>query len=352
MSNFEDFMGRLDPKTARRVQVAQQIELVKRPLASLGLTNALNDGIGAGRVTLLYGNTSSGKSVLMFQSIGIWQKMGLVCALVDAEGTYEKSFGARLGVNNDELILVTARSSGKIEAAITPLMQQHIDIIVVDSISQILPEVFIEKDGVTMSETRKQIGAHAKAITNLVNGIHYINEKTAVILISQTTTYIDPNNGMVKQIPHGGQKVSFASTQIIKLKSSSTENQQIKGELQMGDRIIEQPIGRKVEYLVEKNKLGRQHMKGSYDLYYAGADVGVDLYGEVLDLAEVFGLVVRKGAWYTNTLTGEQHQGRAKSIAALKADDSTYAGLRDKVNEFMQADKANVETYVGDEDGI
>jgi RecA/RadA recombinase len=46
------------------------------PLASRGLTHALGGGIGKGRMTLLYGNTSSGKSLLMMQSIGLWQKQG------------------------------------------------------------------------------------------------------------------------------------------------------------------------------------------------------------------------------------------------------------------------------------
>lgn len=351
---FEELMGRLDPKTAKRVKVAQEIELIKYPLASLALTNGLNGGIGAGRLTTCYGNTSAGKTAQFLQSIGIWQReYGLSCAFVDAEGTYEKSWAKRLGVNNDELILIQSKSSGRIEKEAVPLLQAGLDILVVDSISQILPEVFIEKDGVTMSENRKQLGAHAKAITNLTNGLLYVNEKTAIVYLSQTTTHIDPNTGMVKQIPHGGQKVPFASSQIIRLKSSSTENSQHKGELTLGDRIIEQPIGRKVEWLVEKNKLGRQHTKGSYDFYYAGENVGIDLYGEVLDLAEVYGLVFKKAAWYTNTLTGEQFQGRPKFISNLRNNETQFAMLRDKVDSFLKEENAAADSYTeSDDDGI
>lgn len=335
MSNFDQFVNGLDPKTAKRIKVAEEIELIKHPLASVGLTNALGGGIGAGRVTLCYGNTSSGKSALFQQSIGeLWQPAGLVCAYVDAEGTYEKNWGSRLGINNKELILIQSKSSGRIEKEIKPYIEGGIDIIIIDSISDILPEVFIDKDG-GMQEDRKQIGAHAKALTNLVNGIHYINEKTAVVLISQTTTKIEQT--YVKQVPHGGQKIPFASSQIIKLTSSSTEKQQIMGELQMGDRIIDQPIGRKVEYFVEKNKMGRQHMKGLYDLYYAGKFVGIDTYGEITDLAETFGILKKSGAWYTNTLTGEQFQGRGNVVTNLKNDKETYGLVRGKVEEYLTA---------------
>lgn len=351
---FEDLMGRLDPKTAKRVKTAQEIELIKYPLASLALTNGLNGGIGAGRLTTCYGNTSAGKTAVFLQSIGIWQReFGLSCAFVDAEGTYEKSWAQRLGVNNDELILIQSKSSGRIEKEAVPLLQAGLDILVVDSISQILPEVFIEKDGVTMSDNRKQLGAHAKAITNLTNGLLYVNERTAIVYLSQTTTHIDPNTGMVKQIPHGGQKVPFASTQVIRLKSSSTENAQIKGDLTLGDRVIEQPIGRKVEWLVEKNKLGRQHTKGSYDFYYAGENVGVDLLGEVFDLAETFGLMEKSGTWYTNTVTGERLQGRKQWVNLFRKDESQFHAMRDKVDGLLRAESAAADSYTeADDDGV
>lgn len=305
--DFTEFLGTLDPKTARAIKTATETKTEKLPLASERLTTALNGGVGKGRITLLYGNTSSGKTAMLLQSIGMWQRMGKVCAFVDAEATYDKDWAESLGVNNEELILVQKRSFGRITDAITPLLEAGIDAIVIDSISMALPEGFVDKDGgVADYNNMKQLGAHAKACSTMCNSIHYSNESTAVVLISQTTTEIGQT--YTKQVPHGGKKTQFASSQIIKLTSSNTDAKQIKGEVRIGDMLLMEPIGRKVEAVVEKNKLGPQSRSCEYDFYYAGDHVGVDSVGEVVDDAVKYRIVEKAGAWLK--FDGQQWQGR------------------------------------------
>jgi len=318
--NFEDFVAGLDPKTAKRIKTAQQTKTIKLPLASYGMTKALNGGIAKGRITLLYGNSSSGKSLLMMQSVGLWQPQGLVCAWVDAEGAYEKEWAGRLGVDNNELILIQSKSSGKIEDEIRPLLEAKIDVLVIDSISDIMPEIFIGKDGSLNAQgDRKQIGAHAKAVTALVNGILYSNEETAVVLISQTTTQIEQT--YVKQVPHGGKKVQFAASQIIKLTSSNTDAKQIKGDVNVGEMTFQQPIGRKVDGMVEKNKLGPQHRICAYDMYYAGTAPGIDTIGEILDEAIKYDVIVKGGSWFK--WSGMQWQGRDDTVEFFKSSSAS-----------------------------
>jgi len=333
-SNYEKFLSGLDPKTAKEVRSAAETETKRFPLASEGLTRNLGGGIGAGRITLAYGNQSSGKSLLFMQSVAMWQKMGLVCAWVDAEGVWDKSWAARLGINNEELILIQSKSAGRIEKKIRPYMENRIDIVVIDSISDIMPEVFIDKDGALADpENRKQLGAHAKAITGLINGMLFVNDQTAIVLISQTTTKIEST--YVKQVPHGGQKVLFASSQIIKLTSSGTEGQQITGEVTLGGRIITAPVGRKVDAYVEKNKMGPQSLSTKYDIYYAGKFVGIDTFGEIVDFAELLGVVEKKGAWFKHTPTDKQYQGRTNLINALRDDNELLELTKKHINMRM-----------------
>jgi recombination protein RecA len=329
MTRLDDFLATLSPKVAKQFTTAIESKTEKLPTASYRLNKALNGGIAKGHITLLYGNTSSSKTALMLQSIAKWQKMGQVCAFVDAEGTYSKEWAERLGVNNDELILIRRRSFGRITDEMVPLLEAEIDVIVVDSISMALPEVFVDKEGgVVDFKDMKQMGAHAKSCTIMTNAIHYANESTAVVLISQTTTEIGQT--YTKQIPHGGKKILFASSQIIKLSSSATDANQIKGETYAGDFIIERAIGRPVNGVVEKNKLGPQSRTFSYDFYYDGGFVGIDTIGEIVDDAVAYSIIKKGGAWFS--FDDLKWQGRPSVVAALRADAELESLIRKQIH--------------------
>lgn len=311
---LEDFLAGLDPKTAKRIKTAQETEVVFLPTASHGLNKILNGGVAKGRICLIYGNQSAGKSLVMQQSVGQWQRMGLVVAWVDSESAWDKKWAERLGVNNEELILIQSKSSGRIEDELAPLLENKIDVVVIDSISDIMPEAFIGKDGSLNDQVdRKQIGAHAKAITALINGILYRNEDTAVVLLSQTTTFLGQT--YVQQVPHGGKKALFASSQIVRLTSSNTDAKQIKGNVYVGDLALEKPIGRKVEAFCEKNKLGPQHGTCDYDIYYDGDSVGVDYVGEVVN--EAIEYAVLTGSTWLNW-RDKKWQGKANTTKYFK----------------------------------
>lgn len=315
MSRLDEVMSKIDPKTAKKILTGSQIEIVRYPLVSKGLTYALGGGIAAGRVCTTFGNPSAGKSLLFQESIGrIWQPMGLSCAYVDSEGTYNPQFSAKLGVDNDNIKVIRQKSFGAVTDVAIPLIENGLDILVIDSISDLLPEVFVDDGHVVSFEKAKQMMAHAKSNTQMMNLMHYANERTAIVLLSQTTT--DLSGMHPEQKPHGGKKIEFGSSQMIRLASSPSDTQQIKGQLQIGDRLLEKPIGRKVDAVVKKNKLGRSHQKVSYNMYYAGNRIGIDTVAETVSLAEEFGVVAKGGAWYY--FKDEKWQGEAKFAEAMR----------------------------------
>jgi recombination protein RecA len=120
----------------------------------------------------------------------------------------------------------------------------------------------------------------------------------------------------VNQIPTGGKAVQFYSSTIIKLFSSESDNQAIKGKIYVGDKIIEEKIGRKVRWDVQFSKTSPAFQSGEYDFYFRGDDVGVDSVADLVDTAEMIGLIERAGAWYT--VEGERFQGREKLVAGVK----------------------------------
>lgn len=330
--DFNEFLSNLDPKDAKAVKTASEVRVEKIPLASRRLTNALGGGIAKGKITTIYGNYSAGKTMLTLQSMAKWQELGLICGFIDCEGTLDGAFAERLGVNTNQLVVDGSKSSSKVEKIMNKWMKAGIDVIATDSISDIMPEVFVDERTGELGENRKQIGAHAKAITNLINGIHYVNEKTAVILLSQTTTKMEQT--YVKQVPHGGNKVGFGSTTMIRLTSSNTDAKQKKGLVRRGDILEELPIGRTVDAFVEKNKAGPQHRVASYDIYYDGDFIGIDAAGELADMCLDFGIINKGGAWFKLD-ESRKWQGRDTLVSAIRNDSDLEIELEAKIQEAI-----------------
>jgi recombination protein RecA len=215
----------------------------------------------------------------------------------------------------------------------TQLMKAKVDILIVDSISALLPAIYFEKDSAELKqlENTKQIGAEAKDMTNAVKMLNYANNqeaKTLLVLISQQRNNIGAM--YASHMPTGGQAVKFFSSTVIKLWSSESENQAIKGKIAVGDKLIESKIGRIVNWHVDFNKTGPAFISGSYDFYFGSEEIGIDKVADLVDTAELVGVIEKGGAWYT--VFEERLQGRAKVIEYLKQNPDKLKELESKLN--------------------
>ena len=334
MTNIEAILANLNPKLRKRISLGSEIEHTQfAPTPSFGLNRALNGGFPYGRQVLVWGNKSSGKSAFCLQLIAKAQEEGRICAWIDAEMTFSPEWAAQLGVNVEDLIVSTARTVNDMVDVGTDLMQAGVDLIVVDSISALLPAVYFEKDSTDLKqlENTKQIGAEARDMTNAVKMLNYANNQekpTLLVLISQARNNI--GQMYTQQQPTGGMAVKFYSSTIVKLFSSESDNQAIKGKIYSGDKIIEEKVGRKVRWDVQFSKTSPAFQTGEYDFYFRGDDVGVDSVADLVDTAEMLGLIERAGAWYT--IEGERYQGREKLVLAVKENLDLQDTLIGKIN--------------------
>ena len=333
MTNVEEVLANLNPKLRKKISLGSEIEhtqFAKTP--SFGLNRALNGGFPYGRQVLVWGNKSSGKSSFCLQIIAEAQKEGKVCAWIDAEMTFDQDWARMLGVDIENLIVSTARTINDMVDVGTDLMKAGIDLIVVDSISALLPAIYFEKDSTELKqlENTKQIGAEARDMTNAVKMLNYANNQekpTLLILISQARNNIGAM--YVSQQPTGGMATKFYSSTIVKLFSSESDNQAIKGKIYVGDKIIEEKTGRKVRWDVQFSKTSPAFQTGEYDFYFRGKDLGVDSVADLVDTAEMLGFVERAGAWYT--VEGERFQGRDKLVMGVKENLDLQELLMKKV---------------------
>lgn len=328
----DDFLASLDPKTRKRLKAASEVSVERQPVPSIGLSIGLNGGLGYGRQTLLWGNKSAGKSSLCLQLVGEAQKQGKNCAWIDAEQSYDPEWAERLGVDSSKLLHSSSKSIKDLVDDSVDLLSNDLDILVVDSITALVPSTYYADDEIKPFEKLGAIGGDARDLSKAIKVISASNTKTLIILISQQRNQI--GTMFTQAQPTGGFAPKFYSSTIIKLWSSDSDGKAIKGKMPVGDKLIEQNIGRRVMWTVENNKLGPQSMSGEYDFFYQGDHVGVDSVGEAVDLAETYGIIAKGGAWYT---VGEQRlQGRRAAVDYLRENPNVYKKIVEDIYGYLR----------------
>jgi len=286
---LDDILAKLDPKTRARVQSAVDVNVDKQPTPSIGLNLALKGGLAYGRQILVWGNKSAGKSSFCLQMIALAQKEGKTCAWIDAEHSYDPSWAEQLGVDSNKLIYSPAKTVNDMVDVATKLMDAD--------------------------------------MTHAVKMLNYANKNTLLVLISQQRNQFGSMHA--SHIPTGGMAVKFFSSTVVKLWSSEAEANAIKAGVKVGDKIIEQRVGRPVNWIIDYNKVGPPNLSGQYDFYYQGDTLGIDAVGETLDVAEMCGIVEKGGAWYT--VNGERFQGRAKAVQYLRDNPKVVEKLQEDI---------------------
>jgi recombination protein RecA len=334
MTTIEEAFALLDPKIRKRIGSGVGVKTELQPTPSVGLNRALGGGFPYGRQVLLWGSKSSAKSSLCLQTIALAQKEGKLCAWVDAEMSYDEDWAKKLGVDTSKLIYSEARSINDMVDVGVALLHAGVDIIVIDSISSLLPAVYFEKDSDELKalDQTKQIGAESKDLKHAWLMLNYANnrEKPALIIaISQARNNIQAM--YTQSVPTGGLTTQFMSSTIVKLFSSSSDSKAIKGKIKVGDKLIEQKMGRRVLWEVQNSKTSAPGDAGEYDFYFRGDTIGIDGIGDLVDTAELLGVVERSGAWYILP-DGSKVQGRDGFVNKVKEDKDLEASIRSKLD--------------------
>jgi recombination protein RecA len=331
----EDVLAQLSPKLRKTVMAGDTIPPTQYAATpSFGMNKALNGGLPYGRQVLIWGSKSSAKSSLCLQMIGQAQKEGKICAWIDAEMSYDKKWAEGLGVDSSKLIISQCRTINEMVDIGTNLMNAGVDIIVIDSITSLLPAIYFEKDSDELKqlENTKQIGAESRDFSNAWKMLNYANNKvkpTLLVLISQSRNNI--NAMYTSQQPSGGQATKFYSSCIIKLFSSESDNQAIKGKIKVGDKLIEEKIGRTIRWELQFSKTSPGFQNGEYDFYFRGDDIGLDTIGDLVTTAELNGIVERTGAWYILP-DGSKVQGKEAFVNRVREDLELQESIKAKLN--------------------
>ena len=257
------------------------VDVAVIPTGSLTLDMAL--GIGGypkGRIIEIYGPESSGKTTLTLHAIAEVQKQGGTAAFIDAEHAIDPVYAKNLGVNIDELILSQPDSGEQgLEIAETLVRSGAIDLVVVDSVAALVPQV--ELDG-EMSD--QQMGLQARLISKALRKLSGVMNKTdcTIIFINQLREKIGIMFGN-PETTTGGRALKFYASVRIEIR----KNDVIKNGTEI--------VGNKATIKVVKNKVAPPFKSTQVDIIYGK---GISRDGEVLDLAVEKDIIDKSGAWY------------------------------------------------------
>jgi recombination protein RecA len=162
------------------------------PTGALSLDIALGiGGVPRGRIVEIFGPESSGKTTLVYHIIAETQKLGGVCAFVDAEHAMDPLYAQQIGVDIDEL-LVSQPDYGEQALEIVDMLIRSgaVDLVAVDSVAALTPRAELEgqmgdqtvgAQARMMSQAMRKLAGNLNRAQTLCVFTNQIREKVGVM---------------------------------------------------------------------------------------------------------------------------------------------------------------------------
>ena len=303
--------GKFGEGSIMRLNTAQKVSVGAIPTGSVGLDLALGiGGLPRGRIIEIYGPESSGKTTLALHSVAQAQKLGGVCAFIDAEHALDPEYSKRIGVKIDEL-LISQPDYGEqaLEIAESLIRSGKIDVLVIDSVAALTPKAEIEGD-----MEQQHVGRQARLMSQALRKMTAIvaKSKTVVIFINQIRMQIGVMFGNPETTP-GGKALKFYSSVRIDIRRIA--------QIKKGEEIV----GGRVRVKVVKNKVAPPFKQAEFDVLY---NEGISPEGEIIALGEKAGIIAKSGSSYSYLPEGVKAGGK-EEVKLGRGYDASRTFLRE-----------------------
>jgi recombination protein RecA len=292
----------------------------------LALDAALGTGgFARGRLYEVFGPNSTGKSTLALSICMQALKRDMNIAYIDCEHSLDpklvRNMGKEVGVEADvdKIELVQAfTGDDNLESAEMLMKSDEIDVLVIDSVSSLLPKAMAEGD---ISDNT--IGLLARLMSKACLKLTPIANRTNTLLIFINQIRHQIGKWGDTRVPTGGEALSFYATARLKVEGGEAKASRAIDD----DGIV---IGHKCSFTVVKNKLAAPWKNCDIQLIYGK---GYNFVDEVVNLAIDFGIIDQKGAWLY--YGDEKYQGKPALVNLFKENSDIYETVRNSVKGML-----------------
>jgi recombination protein RecA len=240
--------------------------------------------------------------------------MGGTCAFIDVEHAYDPSYGARIGVDVDNLY-ISQPDTGEQALEITEALVRSgaIDVVVVDSVAALVPRAEIEGE-MGDSHVGLQARLMSQALRKLAGAVKKSN--TCLIFTNQIRMKIGVLFGNPETTSGGNALKFYASVRM-----------EIRGGQPI--KIGNDDMGKRAKVKIKKNKVAPPFKDAEFDIMF---NEGISVSGDILDIATNMEIVEKRGAYYSY---GDLRlgQGRENAKAFLQDNPVVMQEIDSRIRE-------------------
>ena len=253
------------------------------------ISGDLNGGYTSGLVSELFGDPSTGKTLLMMVAVANIQKMGGIAIVNDVERRWDWDFAKLHGVNVDDVIKSYPETIEEFTVHTDKLLDEILKsepipkvLFVLDSVASISTIWEMESQG-----TKEDQGKKAKRIKAAMRVIPKKLSRAGAILLTSNHLIADPRITYgSNQITPGGKGISFQAS--VRIEMRKPVMIVIEGK--------NRPIGATLKMKAVKTSVCPPFGIVEIDVLW---NRGINRYSGLLDIAVDLEIIEAKGAWYS-----------------------------------------------------
>ena len=266
------------------------------------ISGSIYGGIPKGRVTMLGGESMTGKTLFVLKILANAQKEGLIPVIFDTENAVDPESATRIGLDISKVKYVPCvtieQTRNALYKFLTSIKEKSLEgkfIVAIDSLGNLQSE--LEYSRMDKESTSSDMGSKARAMKSLMQTCTNLGATTQTTILCTNHVYDDPAAlfpSIEKHMP-GGKSIVYlpsVTVQLARKPMKSDGGKTTDAETAVGQKSY---AGILIRALTRKNRFIKQYLQGEMFLSF---HTGLDRYYGLLDLAVGVGAVIQTGSTY------------------------------------------------------